>query len=72
VRETPLGAKTPSERDFVGCFDDSHRTPGDEGEIAPICKRRSQRDHLFDGLGRALRKDLGQQPAPAVPDQANA
>jgi hypothetical protein len=72
MSEAPFGAKAPTEAELVGGRDHADRRSSDEREIGEVGEGRPQRYHLLDAAGPALRQDLCQQPAAAVPDQGNA
>jgi hypothetical protein len=72
VGEAAFGAQAPAESELVGGRDHADGGSGDKGDVGEISKWRSQRDHLLDTVGAALRQDLRKQPAPAVPYQRHS
>jgi len=71
VSEASFGSEPPAKAQLVGGCDHADGGSGEHGQIGDVGKRRSQRDHLLNILWTALREHLGEQPAPAVPDQGN-
>jgi hypothetical protein len=71
VSEAALGAKAPAETDLVRRRDNSDGGSRDQRQVGEVGERGAQRDYLLDALRPALREDLRQQPAAAVPDQGD-
>jgi len=71
VCEATLGAQAPTEAQLIGSRDHADSSAGEHGQVSDVGERGSQRDHLLDIFGTALRQNLGEQPAPAVSDQSN-
>jgi hypothetical protein len=71
VSEAALGAKAPAKADLVRRGHHADRGSSDHRQVGEVGERGSQRDHLLDARGPALRKDLRQQSAAAVSDQGH-
>jgi hypothetical protein len=71
VGEAAFGAKAPAKADLVRSGHHADRGSSDHRQVREVGQRGSQRDHLLDARGPALRKDLRQQSAAAVSDQGH-